>query len=225
MSGYVSGLPVFPNIGDGPLLPDPVLTGLTYDIIKRPIHYIAEAKSGSGWSVRVAYAEWPTWEWDLTYDLLADASATSDLKVLLGFYLAMGGSLTPFLFMDPDDCQVTGSLIGTGDGTKTTWPIVRSYGSATYGARGSEPVGYIFAGAPVNVYLDSTLQSSGYSVSTTNPMNQQLIFASAPAAGQQITMDCGFYFWVHFKAGDFELNKFMHQGWGMKKLTLESLRG
>ena len=60
MSGYVSGLPVFPNIGDGPLLPDPVLTGLTYDIIKRPIHYIAEAKSGSGWSVRVAYAEWPT---------------------------------------------------------------------------------------------------------------------------------------------------------------------
>jgi hypothetical protein len=201
----------------------PALPGLGFSVVKRPAFYTASAKSGSGWQVRVSYAQAPTWEWELTYDLLADQSAASDLKTLLGFFLGMGGDLAPFLFFDPDDNSVTGQPLGTTDGATTIWTLVRSFGS---GQTGTEPVGYVNTAQAVNVYLAGVLQNPlNYDVLTTTPVSQQIRFHAAPAAGLAITADFGYYYFVHFKDATNDFEKFMNQLWSLKKVTLESLRG
>lgn len=206
----------------------PTLPGLAFSVIKRPIFYTGKAVSGSGWNVRVAYANAPTWEWDLNYDnsnggFLRDQVATPELKQLLGFYLGMGGNLTPFLFLDPDDNAVAAQPIGATDGSTTLWTLERSYGS---GVVGIEPIGYWNAAETFNVYLDGVLQSeTTYSVITATPGNQQLSFVTAPSSGQAITVDMSFYYYVHFKDPSADYEKFMDRLWSQKKLTLESLRG
>jgi hypothetical protein len=206
----------------------PTLIGLGYSVIKRPVFYDGKVVSGSGWSVRISYANAPTWEWDLTYDdsnggFLRDLTATPELKQLLGFYLGMSGDLTPFLFLDPDDNTVTLQPLGTTDGTTTLYTLERSYGSGTVGV---EPIGYYNAATPIEVYLDGTLQSSStYSVITATPVNQQLSFNTAPSSGQAITATFSYWYYVHFKDPSNDFEKFMNQLWSLKKITLESLRG
>lgn len=206
----------------------PTLIGLGYSVVKRPVFYNGKAVTGSGWNIRIAYADAPTWEWDLTYDdsnggFLRDLAATPELKELLGFYLGMGGDLTPFLFLDPDDNTVTAQPLGTTDGTTTLYTLVRSYGS---GVLGTEPIGYYNAGTPILVYLNGTLQSSAtYSVITATPGKQQLSFVTAPSSGQAITATFSYYYYVHFKDPSNDFEKFMNNLWSLKKITLESLRG
>ena len=205
----------------------PTLPGLGYSTMKRPKVFTGSAQSGSGWQVRVGYSNYPLWEWDLTYDVLSDESAeypTNDLKTLVGFYLAMGGDLTPFLYCDPDDNAVTGQAIGTTDGTTTNWSLFRSFGGSN--GSGTEPIGYVNTAEPFNLYLNGILQSSStYSVLTTTPVNQQVKFNTAPTTGQAITVDMQFYYYVHFKDPTNEFEKFMEKLWSLKKITLESLRG
>ena len=196
--------------------------------MKRPVFYSGKVVSGSGWSVRISYAYAPTWEWDLTYDdsnggFLRDLASFPEPKQLLGFYLGMGGDLTPFLFLDPDDNTVTLQPIGTTDGATTLYTLVRSYGS---GVVGTEPIGYYNDATPIAVYLDGTLQASDtYSVITATPGNQQLSFVTAPTTGQAITATFQYYYYVHFKDPSNDFEKFMNQLWSVKKITLESLRG
>jgi hypothetical protein len=202
----------------------PTIASLGFSVMKRPAFYNGSETSGSGWNVRVGYASAPTWEWDLTYELLQDSASPSALKLLVGFYLAMQGDLVPFLFLDPDDNAVAGQPIGTTDGATTNWTLVRSYGGAS--GSGNEPVGYVNAGQAFNVYLNGTLQSpSTYTVVTTTPVAQQVKFSTAPAAGQAVTVDMGYYYYVHFKDPTNEFEKFMYQLWSLKKITLASLRG
>ena len=204
----------------------PALIGLGYSVIKRPIFYNASARSGSGWLVRVSYAAAPTWEWDLTFDVLRDPNATSDLRKLLGFYLARNGDLIPFLFLDPDDNSVTAQNVGTGDGTTTIFTLVRSYGALETGV---ENIGYLNTGATFNVYFDGTLQStSTYDVLTATPGKQQISFHTAPPAAPScpvITVDMSYYYYVHFKDPTNDFEKFADKFWTVKKITLESLRG
>lgn len=204
----------------------PALPGLGFSVVKRPVFYTAAEKSGTGWQVGISYASTPTWEWDLTYEVLADLlpspTAASDLKRLLGFMLAMGGDFGRFLFQDPDDHSVAAQPLGTTDGTTTAFTLVRTFGA---GAIGTEPVGYVNTDAAFNLYLDGALQSpTGYSVVTATPGAQQVVFTSPPLAGHTVSADFGYYFYVHFKdSADFE--KFANQLWDVKKITLESLRG
>jgi hypothetical protein len=206
----------------------PTLLGLGYSVIKRPVFYNGRQKSGSGWNIRVGYADAPTWEWDLNYDqnnggFLRDNVGTPELKQLMGFYLAMNGDLTPFLFVDPDDNFVTSQFIGTTDGATTQFTLIRSYGS---GHVGVEPIGYWNDGATFNVYLDGVLQDgSTYSVNQSVPVSQQLTFVSAPTTGKTLTVDMSYFFYVHFKDQSNDFEKFMNLLWSQSKITLESLRG
>jgi uncharacterized protein (TIGR02217 family) len=206
-----------------PIFPQLIQEG--YDVMKRPNFYNSQAKSGSGWTTRVSYSENPTWEWDLTYEVLEDTIGVNNtpLKTILGFFLGMGGSLVPFCYLDPDDNTVTSQLIGTGDGSTKTWTLQRTYG---YGQTGTEPVGYLVSGATFNAYVNGTLQSSStYTLNTATPVQQQISFTSAPASGAPITVDMQYYYYAHFKEDSWEFGKFGAGYWYLKKITIESLRG
>jgi uncharacterized protein (TIGR02217 family) len=211
------------------IMPDvfPALPGLSYSVIRRPKFFTGTGTSQSGREVRYAYAAYPLWEWDLTWEYLPDFAAPggatpSDYKTLMGFYLAQQGALRGFLFKDPDDQTVTAQVIGATDGVTTNWTLVRTFG----GSSGTEPIGYLDLGSAVHVYLDGVLQDpGGYDLVVTHPVAQVLKFHVAPAAGHSITVDMTYFFYVRFADDHYDFEKFMDRLWAQKQITLKSQRG
>jgi uncharacterized protein (TIGR02217 family) len=207
-----------------PVYPD--LIGLGFTVVRRPMFYTSAARSGSGWSVRVSYSSSPTWEWELTYEYLPDypsQSTASDIRRLLGFYLAMQGDVTPFLFRDPDDCLAENQPLGYTDGSTTSWLVVRSYGIGDFG---TEPVGWVDLSQPAAVYVGGVLQDpSTYTFVTTTPGAQQLTFGTAPATGHVVSASFSYMFLVTFRDSTSDFEKFMDRLWQAKKISLASVRG
>jgi hypothetical protein len=210
---------------------------LGYSVIKRVIGNFGVGEATSGSEVRVNFWDHVLWEWDLTYEYLPDFAGTggitsSDLRALMGFYASTGAGFSPFCFLDVDDCQVLGQPIGTGDGTTTTFTLVRTFGLPEYGTT-TEPVGYVNTTGPVlngegpfNVYVNGALQNpeTAYTVVQTTPVAQYVKFTTAPAASAEITVDMSYYFWVRFLDSKYDFEKFMNKLWLTKKITLHSLR-
>jgi uncharacterized protein (TIGR02217 family) len=205
----------------------PTLPGLAYSVIKRPKFFTGTGVSASGREVRVGYAGTPLWEWDLTFDYLPDkqtvSSATpSDLKQLLGFFLAQNGALFGFNFRDPDDNYVTGQPIGTGDGVQTNFLLTRTFGGTD--GSGTEPIGAVDMGQPFHAYIDGVLQDpSAYDVVGTQPVGQFIRFHTAPTG--TVTVDMGYFYFVHFKDDTYDFEKFMDKLWSQRMVTLASQRG
>ena len=204
----------------------PTLIGQMPTVVKRVLGSTGHDQAGSGKEVRVGYWSFNMWEWELSWDFLPDktgGTTASDLKTLMGFFVKQIADFGRFLFDDEDDDSVTAQPIGTTDGTSTSWLIYRNFGGDV--TNPPEPVGVVNIGQTVNVYLDGVLQdSSTYTIVTTTPMQQLLVFNSAPAAGKAITMDFHFYFLCAFKDDHQDFQKFMQKLWDTSKLTIKSLK-
>jgi uncharacterized protein (TIGR02217 family) len=205
----------------------PTLIGLTYSVVKRPIWNTGIGTAASGREVRVGLFANPIWEFDLSYDFLpdnAEGTTQSDLKTMMGFFNSTAGALLPFNFTDPDDNAVVGQSIGTGDGATTNFTFVRTYGGAD--GNSTEPVGNLNLANTLNVYVAGALQpTTAYTVLTSTPVAQQVKFNTAPAAGDAITADFSYFYYVRFKDDKYNFTKFMNQLWSLKKVTLRSVRG
>src|SRR5580704_6338067 len=162
----------------------PALPGLGWSVTKAPRFATRIQRAVSGRELRVLDQPYPLWTWTLTYGVLRDQSDTrgpgglgvgySELRTLMGFFLAQQGALTPFLFDDPTDDSITGQIIGTGDGSTTAFQLVRTMGGF------AEPI--VAPNVVSGAYLNGVLQSpSSYSVSTGTGI---VTFTAAPPAGQ-----------------------------------------
>ncbi|HEX3429550.1 MAG TPA: DUF2460 domain-containing protein [Rhizomicrobium sp.] len=211
------------------------LPGLAYSKVRRPKHNVSVQTHQSGGEVRMSYWSEPLWEWDLTYDLLRhgvrNGRAWDELLQIEGLFLASTGNLSGFQFHDDDDHRVTRTLVGSSDGTTTTFTLKRYRGSWAGGPLGLEAIGVLDFSEPFNLYLN-TLPGAidpndpvyGYTLDTTKPKNQQLVFNSAPPPGHTFVCDMSYFFYVRFQTDSLDLEKFMHQLWSLKKVTLCSLR-
>lgn len=202
--------------------------GVGFSVIKRPIWSTGVSTAASGREVRLGFWDFPLWEWELTYEYLPDYPANgftqSDLKTLMGFFLATRGMLHPFFFKDPDDNTVVNQFIGTTDGNTTLFTLYRTFGLSPN--EGTEPIGWLNQSVEFNVYLDGVLQSpSTYSVVSTTPVNQQLRFNTAPSIGQSVSVDMSYYYYVKIPEDRLDFEKFLHMLWNVKKITLGSVRG
>ncbi len=216
-----------------PPFPSPTLVGLGYNWVRRPKGSTSVQRHVSAREGRSGYWAEPAYEWDLTFDVLRDfdrGAIPSELKRLQGFFLAAQGDLTGFPFDDTDDDRVTGQFVAVGNGSAILFTLVRTWGDAGYfGAVVTEPIGMLDTTVPFNVYLDGVLQPSGtYGYVDTAPVKQQLGFVTPPGAGVSITVDMGYFFWVRFKEGSLDFEKFAgapgEAYWRVKKLTLVSVK-
>lgn len=216
------------------------LPGLAYSKIRRPKHNVSVQTHQSGAEVRMSYWSEPLWEWDLTYELLRDGQrdghAFDELKQIEGLFLACTGSLSGFSYYDDDDHVAFQSPIGPGgptNGTQTNFVLYRYRGTTTEGQQyiNHENIGLLDTLQPFNLYIDGSATPVevsdpvyGYTLNTTAPKNQQLVFNTAPPAGHTLAVDMSWLYWVRFQADSQDFEKFMHQLWTLKKVTLSSQR-
>lgn len=202
----------------------PTLIGLTFNVMWTPqFSNMPTQKMASGAELDLALSKQPLHQFELTYDFLRDQFGQTEFRTLMGFFLRLQGNVGRFLFSNPDDNTVVAQVIDTTDGAKHAFQLVRTFGAGANS--GTEAVGYVDLTQTFNVYLDAVLQApSTYSVLTTEPVNQQVDFLSTPAAGKQITVDMTYYYYCKFLDPAITFEKFLHQVWLNKKVTLQSNR-
>lgn len=135
------------------------------------------------------------------YDVAYGIRRADDLAAVVAFFEARNGRLHGFRFKDWADHKSclpsqtpgpTDQLIGIGDGTITTFQLVKRYvsGSQNWTRTITKPVT-----GTVRVALDGTEQFGGWAVDTTTGV---VTFDSAPAEGAAITAGFAFDVPVRF---------------------------
>lgn len=198
-----------------------------YSSFKRPKWSAGTQNAANGREVRVGLWANPLWEWDLTYEYLPDEQlngiTTNDLRTLMGFDLSTSGMFEPFLYLDPDDNQVTGQGIGNTNGVLSDYILFRTYGLNPY--QGNEPVGQVNLAETFNLYIDNALvDPSTYDVNRDSPVHNYVHFHTLPDAGLSLSVDMSYYYLARISDDKIDFEKFMNLLWSLKKITLMSVR-
>jgi len=212
----------FPGFGNSTIDPtkpaaaDPfntALPGLAFSVHKKPLFKTNIHEAPSGKEVRNSMAQYPRWEFNLTYEFLEDKTgADSSLKTIMGFFMLCGGSFAAWLFKDPDDYLVVNGLCGVADGTITAFPFLRDMGGFP------EQVGQVDQSNDINVYVDGVLQDPGdYTIN-----GDEFIFTSAPSSGN-VTADFQFFFVCRFLEDQLDFEKFMDKLWQLQECDFRSI--
>jgi uncharacterized protein (TIGR02217 family) len=194
----------------------PVLPGLEWGVMKVPTFATQVIRSLTGREVRGSLQQYPVWEYTLKYEFLKGGNLGSDLNSLMAFFVARQGQFDSFLYSDPADSSVTAQSIGTGNGTATTFQLVRTLSGG--GAAFVEPVNN--PNVITGIYVAGVLQT-GYSVSATGLVT----LASAPANGVAVTWTGTFYYRVRFLQDSADFTAFYNNLWELKALKFRGSPG
>ena len=127
------------------------------------------------------------------YNVAHGVKTQSQLDTLVAFFRARKGRADGFRFKDWTDYQVTGQVIGTGNGVQTAFQLIRTYtsGSVTETRTITKPVS-----GTVKIYLNGTLQSgSAYALNTATGI---VTFTTHPANTVVVSADFEFDVPVRF---------------------------
>ena len=205
----------------------PELPGLKWDTVKKPQWSTKIHETTSGKETAAAYWSYPKWFFSLSYEFLDESELVRDLQTIGGFFLSRKGQFDSFLFRDPSDYKVEGQVIGTGDGSRGDFQIVRSFGEFDepikniVGALDS-PI-YVVGGIPEVELLPGapTIKIDGVTAPTFSISTTGLVTISpAPAEGAVISADFSFYFRCRFLQDEAEFSEFMAELWELKKLEM-----
>ncbi len=126
------------------------------------------------------------------WDVASGLKKQTQLDTLIAFFRARKGRAHGFRFKDWTDYKATAQALGTGNGTVTTFQMIRTYASG--GSTDVRTITKPVAGT-VKVYLAGVLQASGWSVNTTTGV---ITFSTAPANGVAVSADYEFDVPVRF---------------------------
>jgi uncharacterized protein (TIGR02217 family) len=132
-----------------------------------------------------------------------------DVAELIEFFRCRMGRAYGFRFKDHTDFRAIAQLLGTGDGSTTSFQLGKRYtsGPATVTRTIRKPVA-----STVKVYRDGVLASTGLTVDTTTGA---VTFSTAPAVGVVVTADFEFDIPVRFDADEQQLlaTSAVHHDW------------
>jgi len=213
---------LYPSIGSfsGSLFTPSVYTpGLTLNVMRSPSFNVAVQKALSGKETRIAYQQYPMMTWTLQYELLRDYLSPSEFKTLFGFYDAVGGRLTPFLFIDPwfnTVAQMSFATTQAGDVAGTIYQLTATYANATgvYAGVGAPEVIQQFNGVPTIYGNSSAISGANYALSTTGALS----FNSGhqPSSGTALSWSGSFYYVARFDEDSLDFEQFMANFWTVK---------
>jgi uncharacterized protein (TIGR02217 family) len=179
----------------------PTLPGVTLEVAKTPEFSTQIQRSVNLSELRASFSEQPVYTFKLQYEVLREGTvhgtAYTELRSLMGFFLARYGSWDSFLFTDPDDYGVTTESLGTGDGATTEFQLTRTFGAFT------EDVANVNTIASISV---SNTPTSSYTISAG-----LVTFNSPPASNAPITWSGSYYYRCRFTNDMQEFDKIMQR--------------
>ncbi|MDQ8757851.1 DUF2460 domain-containing protein [Sphingosinicella sp. LHD-64] len=180
-----------------------------FDDVRFPIALGREASVEPAFSTAIVTtasgAEQRNAEWAdarLRFDVGPGVRGEADIQTLIGFFRARHGAAVAFRFEDPFDNssngmtgipQIADQDIGTGDGARTDFPLIKAYGAQQ--RRITRPVP-----GSVRVAVDGVERISGWTLGPKGIVN----FAVPPASGDVIA--AGFRFDVPVRFAEDRLN-------------------
>ena len=131
----------------------------------------------------------------------------------MGFFLQLQGQFGTFLYTDPDDNAVTGQAFATGDGSTTSFTMMRSLGGFL------EPVGWVTTLS--NVYLngvaaDERLQPDDAEHAQLSPRRR--------ARGVVVSADFSYAFNCRFLDDQMDFEEFMANLWKLDSMKFRSVK-
>ena len=194
----------------------PTLPGISWNIVRTPLWATRVQTSISGRQSRQADWTYPRYSWELDYDFLRSGPGYSELQTLVGFVNQMQGGFATFLYRDDDDNAVAGQQIGTGDGTTTSFPLIRTYGGFI------EPVGRVNAISAVTV--GGATESFTVTYDAGIESGSAITFATAPVAGTVVAASFSYYWRCRFSEDTTDFTKFLYGLSSVSKLKFESVK-
>lgn len=222
------------------LLVYPTVRGIAWPVKRTQNWETQTHKGSSGFEVRYSFYTNPLQSWEISYgggnsgaegylkdspnDLMPGFSDT-DFQIIQGFYNQQQGKFGTFLFDDvtpgfepgtgPWD-SVQGQAIATGDGSTTTFQLIRTIGGFT------EAVEAPFTVPQPTVYLNGVAKV--YATDFTVNSVGQIVFVVAPGNGVAITADFAYYWPVRFDEDNMEFENMLLYLWSAKAVKLVQVR-
>ena len=185
-------------------------TTISYRAVGGPLFSTTINESSGGWERRMR--NWLSargkWTVSLETPVAFAGNRQQFIDLLLAFFLNVGGKADAFRLKDHKDFTATSQVLGTGDGSKTTFQLIKTYpvGSRVYVRNIYKPIApsaVNYQGATlantVKLYLAGVLQSSGYTLDATTGV---ITFTTAPGAGVTVSADFQFHHAVRFDTDD-----------------------
>jgi uncharacterized protein (TIGR02217 family) len=199
-----------------PIFPGSSFPGLKIATVRRRMSSTVIQAMVNGNEARVANWLYPRYAWPLEFEALRnDVQGSSprnlELQDLMSFASSLSGAWAPFAFADlfTPDYTVTAQFIANGDGSKTTFQLVRTLGTVTEPVYILNNLGLVtpnFGWVQPQVFLNGVLQSGG--AWTMNADTGILTFTSAPGLGVAITATFSFFWKTRF---DTDVQEFVEQ--------------
>lgn len=127
----------------------------------------------------------------MRYDAGPGLRSEADVRTLLAFFRARRGAAKAFRFRDPLDHAAENAPLGTGDGVRVRFPLIKRYGS---GAEAEvRPITHPVAGS-ISVAVNGIAQSSGWTLD-----GDAITFATPPTTGAALTASFVFDVPVRFE--------------------------
>ena len=154
----------------------------------------------------------------LRFDASTGIKTRAQAEAIIAFFRARGGRAQAFRFKDWSDYRAMTQVLGTGDGARETFQLVKRYVSgAEEDARLiTKPV----AGT-TKISINGTLQASGWSVDTASGL---VTLTSAPANGVVITADFEFDVPVRFDTDRLEFRLETHDLMVWEQIPITEVR-
>lgn len=166
----------------------------------------------SGKRTRSSLFTYPTYAYELTFNVLRSTAAINEWQQLSDFISSLYGPTQMFAFDDANDDSVTNQAFGAGDGTTQNFQLVRTLFSFT------EPV-FLINGAPT-IKVAGVTQVSGvdYNISATG----NVAFHAAPAAAAALTWTGSYYWPCRFDEDNTDFSNFMQNLFELKTLKFST---
>jgi uncharacterized protein (TIGR02217 family) len=199
----------------------PTLSGVTPNVVRSYVWNTGKQKALSEKQSVIAFHAYPPIHFELEYELLDDALATSDLKALVGFHNAMSGSFDSFLFTDPEFNTITpggAQTFATGNGSAGPFQLIAFYQNT--GGPGTAELIQNLNGTPVLYDNGTPISAANYTISATGVVTFGV--SHFPVTGHTLSWSGSFYYRCRFDDDEIPWTKFQYKRWTAKKVAFTS---
>ena len=186
----------------------PILPSMEWNSKKTQRWNTKVQKTGSGKRKAMTTWSYPEWLIQCSYKALSE----KEIERVAGFCAVVRGGLQPFLWLDPEDYQQTNVYLGSGDGEKTEFQLLRNFDDIYV-----EPIRDVVLGS-LQVFCN------GKAVMHELLQNGGINMAAPPAKGARVTASFQYYWRVAFEDDALEWNNFWYGYYKLNQIKLVTVR-